>query len=249
MAWPTKQHYLSHINEIPPWEGGGEKKTPSRSLVSGVHVKIGTRSICLCKCQTPVLLESVRKASKIIQHLCHEINQPSATLITQRTKQRGWGGIKAVINFSPDIFVKTLTSSYTRSLLKHIWLTGAPSVTRWVISFPQRGAKRREEEGKVLYLLSVMTSGLAELVRDGELGRRCSVSTDSNPARRCQCPFRKHWLLHFQGPNLCKQSLFSLSFKLISSMNITFQRWTRQRKKKKPCHIDASWSCMTLQEK
>lgn len=115
MAWPTKQHYLSHINEIPPWGGGrgGEKKTPSRSLVSGVHVKIGTRSICLCKCQTPVMLESVRKASKIIQHLCHEINQPSATLITQRTKQRGWGGIKAVINFSPDIFVKTLTSSYT----------------------------------------------------------------------------------------------------------------------------------------
>ena len=136
------------------------------------------------------------------------------------------------------IFLRTFLSKRllhpTRcSLLKHIWLTGAPSVTCWVISFQQRGANG--EEWRIRYSIFYLwwhqgSESLLEMESSSCVAR--FLQTVIQPA--AVSALSKHWLLHFQGPNLCKQSLFSLSFKLISPMNITFQRWTQTEKKKSP---------------
>lgn len=108
----------------------------------------------------------------------------------QFIKKRGCEEIKPMINFSVDIFVKTLTSSYTLFITQTHLADRCPIC--YVLSnfIPAKRSKWRGVEDKVLYLLSVMTSGLRELVRDGEFEQHCSVSTDSNPACRCQCPFK-----------------------------------------------------------
>lgn len=129
-------------------------------------------------------------AFTVILHLCCEINQSfphkSYSILKNGVEKK----LSPWLIFLWTFLSKRLLHPTLCSLLKHIWLTGAPSAKRWVISFQQRGANGEEWRIKVLYLLSVMTSGLWELVRDGELERRCSVSTDSNPAHRCQCPFK-----------------------------------------------------------
>lgn len=125
------------------------------------------------------------------------------------------------------------------SLLKHIWLTGARSVIRWLISFRQRGANGEGSpaERPLSSTVSAMTSGL------GELGRRRSAFA----AQSAVSSLSKRWLLHFQRLNLCKQSLFSLSFKLIrQTYEYKFPAPDRERRLPYWCQLCC---CVTLQEK
>lgn len=84
---------------------------------------------------------------------------------------------------------KRLLHPVLYSLLQHIWLTGAPSVKRWVISFQQRGPNWEQWRKRYSIFYLWWHQGFESLL-DGELSRRCSVSTDSALAQRCQCPFK-----------------------------------------------------------
>lgn len=114
-----------------------------------------------------------------------------------------------------------LTSCYTL-FITQTHLAGRCHVCYTLSNFiPAKRRDWRAAEDKVLYLLSAMTSGLS------------SVPTATKSGPLLSVPFSERWLVHFQGPNLCKQSLFSLSPKLISQMNVTFQCWGSDRRKKK----------------